>query len=198
MTFIFFCVIINIMRVLKFILNILLWVFIVGLFAILIVNIYFMYNVRVLNNQKATVFGFSYQVGMNYSMEPTLSQNDFIITYKQDNYKVNDIVTFIAKENNNVTTHRIIKITDNGYITRGDSKYVTSDDEEITNNDIIGKVVVVVPLLGAVLRIMLNPVGAIIIIAIIVVAVLFVTQLMKNFKKDNEEVDIDNKERNKE
>lgn len=151
---------------------------------LLIVNIYFLYNVKVLNNNRATLFGYSYQVGLNYSMQPTLMPNDFLITKSQNSYNVDDIVTFTTKGSSKFITHRIIKITENGYITKGDNEFVGEDDE-ITNDDIIGKVVIVMHHLGAVLRIMQNPLGAIIIIAIIVVCGVLIMALSKKKNEEN-------------
>lgn len=146
------------------------------LFA-LIINIYFLFQFKVNGNEKATFFGYSYQIGKNNSMQPTLKPNDFIITKQQNNYKVGDIITFIAKDTNKVTTHRIVQITERGFITRGDYEFVSGDDKEITKVDIIGKVVCVLPKGGTVLVIMQNPLGAFLIIAIIVVCVLLVKSL---------------------
>lgn len=144
-----------------------------------IVNIYLYYNYNVLNNKTATFLGYSYQIGQNSSMEPTLSTNDFLITKKQDCYELNDIVTFKREDSHLFTTHRIIEITKNGYITKGDNN-LTTLDPEIKSDEILGKVVVVVPFLGAIVRIVNNPLGFILIMAIIIVGVI----LIKSMKRE--------------
>ena len=154
---------------------------------VLIINVYFLYQVKVNGNDRATFFGYAYQIGKNNSMHPTLKPNDFIITKEQSSYKVGDIITFVSKDTKKITTHRIVQITENGFITRGDYEFVSGDDKEITKADIIGKVVAVLPKGGTVLVIMKNPLGAFIIIAIIVVCFFLVQSLSKNKeeKKNN-------------
>lgn len=159
------------MKALKITLNILLGILIAFLLFILVMNVYFLYNKNVLKNNYATFLGYTYQVGLNDSMEPTLKSNDFLISKKQDSYDVGDIITFVSKEKQ-ITVHRIIEITENGYITQGDNKH--SPDKEIGRDAVIGKVVVVVHSIGVVLRIMDNPFGAVLIVAIIVVCVLLI------------------------
>lgn len=146
----------------------------------LFVNVYFLYQMKIKGNERATFLGYAYQIGKNNSMQPTLNPNDFIITKEQENYKIGDIVTFISKDTKKVTTHRVVQITENGFITRGDYEFVAGDDKEITKADIIGKVVFVLPKAGTVLVIMQNPLGAFLIIAIIVVCYFLISTLKKD------------------
>lgn len=72
------------------------------------------------------------------SMEPGLKINDLIIIKNSDNYNVNDIITF--KDTNNMyITHRIIEINGDSITTKGDNN--NTEDEPITKNDIVGKLV---------------------------------------------------------
>ena len=52
-----------------------------------------------------------------------------------DNYKVNDIVTY--KKEKEYITHRIVEISDDEIITKGD--YNNTEDDSIKESDIIGK-----------------------------------------------------------
>lgn len=158
------------MKVLKIVANVLVWMFLVFMCCLLVVNIYFLYENKVRGNTRATFFGYAYQIGQNYSMQPTLNPNDFIVTKSQGSYKVGDIISFADR--GKVTTHRIVEVTANGYITRGDSVTIISNDPEITKDAVIGKVVLSVPHIGAVLIIMNNPLGAFLIVAIIVLCYL--------------------------
>ena len=157
------------MKALKIALKILFYIIISFALILILINAYFIVAQKFFKNDRATLFGFTYQVGLNYSMEPTLMPNDILITKAQGNYNLGDIVTFYAKDTNRITTHRIVEITQKGYITRGDSVTISSNDKEIENADIIGKVVFVIPNLGAVLRILNKPVGLLLLVAIVIV-----------------------------
>lgn len=86
-------------------------------------------------------------VVLSGSMEPKLYPGDLIITFKSNpkKLKVGDIITF--KSNNQVITHRIEQINENGYITKGDNNDVV-DEEIVKEDDIIGKVLFKIPKVG--------------------------------------------------
>ena len=93
------------------------------------------------------------------SMAPALKKGDMIITHNKINFndlKVNDIISFYSSENgsNIIKTHRIVNIIDNNnvrlYETKGDNND-TSDKVYITETDVIGKMVIRIPFLGAII-----------------------------------------------
>lgn len=98
---------------------------------------------------------FNKAIVLSGSMEPALSVDDMIITHSQDSYKVDDIVSF--NSGNSVVTHRIIDVTEKGYITKGDANNI--DDGEILRDAVIGKVVLTIPYMGNILRVLYTPVG---------------------------------------
>lgn len=71
------------------------------------------------------------------SMEDNIHAGDYILIYKKKTYKVGDVVTF--KKEDYFVTHRIIKKDGNKIITKGDAN--NTDDDEITSDKIIGKVI---------------------------------------------------------
>lgn len=84
------------------------------------------------------------------SMSGTFEPGDIIVSYYHNNqiYTPGDIVTF--KRNNSVVTHRITResITEDGaYFTRGDSNSV-DDGETLNKEQIIGKYLFKIPMLG--------------------------------------------------
>lgn len=84
------------------------------------------------------------------SMTPTINKGDFILVKRQDSYTVGDIITFrtgpINNEYNN--THRIITLKeDNTFITKGDFNNV-EDVDPVTYENIIGKYISKIPLVG--------------------------------------------------
>ena len=74
---------------------------------------------------------------MSDSMNPVFKKNDIIIIQEQNEYKVGDIVAYIA-DDGNIVTHRIIEKNENGFYTKGDNNN-TKDETSIHSNSIIGK-----------------------------------------------------------
>lgn len=71
------------------------------------------------------------------SMESELHINDLIVVKSYDNYKVGDIITY--KVDDSYVTHRIVSISDDGIITKGDANGAC--DEMISSDDVVGKYV---------------------------------------------------------
>jgi len=72
------------------------------------------------------------------SMEDGIHVGDYILISKSGKYNVGDIVTF--KKYGNFVTHRIVEKNGDTVITKGDANNV--EDESISVNDIIGKVII--------------------------------------------------------
>ena len=72
------------------------------------------------------------------SMYPTLSEPMILETSTAEHYRQGDVVVF-TKKNCNTIVHRIVRLTNSGFITRGDNNL--KDDEPIVQQDILGKVV---------------------------------------------------------
>ncbi len=100
--------------------------------------------------------GYQSFVVQSGSMEPTIMTGDVIISKLKtgtEAYQLNDVVTFNTNSDGNtrIVTHRIIKISDENnntnYYTKGDAN--RSEDEDFVSRDqIIGKVVFNIPRLG--------------------------------------------------
>lgn len=82
-------------------------------------------------------FGIEVLRVMSDSMNPVFKKNDIIIIQEQNEYKVGDIVAYIA-DDGNIVTHRIIEENENGFYTKGDNNN-TKDEDLIYPNNIIGK-----------------------------------------------------------
>ena len=80
---------------------------------------------------------------------------------KKKKYQCGDIITF--SDGAFVTTHRIVEETAEGFITRGDYNNV-SDPEVVTQEQIRGRVVKIIPKLGSVFLFMRTPLGTMIIL----------------------------------
>lgn len=83
------------------------------------------------------------------SMVPTICPGD-VVVYRDDTHiTTGDIITFYAETSAwSVVTHRVVTVTSNGYITKGDNTSF-SDYRSIgyvTNEDVIGEVFMVATL----------------------------------------------------
>lgn len=111
-----------------------------------------------------TVLGFSSAVVLTGSMADAIQPDDVIITHRQDAYKVGDIVTY--QTGGMSVTHRIIAVHENGYRTKGDANN-TDDGADIPQDAVVGKVVLVIPKIGAVIRFVRTPAGVLSLLAVI-------------------------------
>jgi len=80
------------------------------------------------------------------SMEPTLMQNDYIIGFENETIEENDVILI---ENDPCFTdgyvvHRVVSVTDNGFITQGDNNVMTDqqmyDCDAIDPDNVISKI----------------------------------------------------------
>lgn len=141
--------------------------FVLSLFVVILIIILGVqaYNKFVIHDVTANIFGFNYKTVLTGSMEPTLPVGSMAFTKEQDSYNVNDIVMF--KENGEIITHRIIE-SGNGYvITKGDAN--NAQDDEITEQQIMGKVILKVPYIGYLYIWLQSPIGILCIFAVCVI-----------------------------
>lgn len=80
------------------------------------------------------------------SMMPEMQIGEIILLWKQENYQEKDIITYQV-EKSYLVTHRILKKTEEGYITKGDFNNV-EDEKIVTLPQIKGKVIFHSRLLG--------------------------------------------------
>lgn len=129
------------MKAFKFILNSIIWLFLLGVFVFALFTISSNFNVFV---------GYRSFLVQSGSMEPSIMIGDIVVTHQQPQYYKNEVVTFLNKDQR-IVTHRIIDVLtqDNQtkFITKGDANR-SEDEDQITPEQIIGKVVFVIPKLG--------------------------------------------------
>lgn len=104
------------------------------------------------------------------SMEPAIMTGDIIISQRANNYELNDVITF-HNNSGDIITHRIIAVDQgvgNQYSTKGDANR-TGDDDFISNDQIIGKVILVIPRLGYLVSFSKTSLGLIILLLVPVV-----------------------------
>lgn len=113
-------------------------------------------------------------------MEPTIMTGDVIVVKGQMDYKVRDVTTF-KDSNNHIVTHRVIEIKNGVFVTKGDANR-TTDNGNIQFNQIIGKVVFILPKLGF-LVVFSKSIPGVVIFMVIPGIYIIVSEILKNGKK---------------
>ncbi|MFA5933125.1 MAG: signal peptidase I [Microgenomates group bacterium] len=116
------------------------------------------------------------------SMEPAVKTGSIVLVAPQTKYSAGDIVTFLnkttakLKDPNSTTTHRITKVSDDEgrptYQTKGDANR-SADMESITQRQILGKVLLVIPLIGYLIAFTKTQVGFIAFIIVPITLIIF-------------------------
>ena len=100
-----------------------------------------------INKQNLPVSIFQIQTG---SMIPKIDIGEIVILFKGQEYRENEIITYKVDDIYFVT-HRIVRIEEKGYITKGD--YNNAEDDEIVEQEqIIGKVIMHSKVLGKIYK----------------------------------------------
>jgi signal peptidase len=116
------------------------------------------YNKLIVHDETAGILGYNYKTVLTGSMEPAIPVGSIVITKEQSSYEIEDIISF--QEEGSVITHRIISIDRERYITKGDANNV-ADTEEVQQKQILGKVILTIPLLGYLVIWLMSPFGMI-------------------------------------
>ena len=100
-----------------------------------------------INKQNLPLSIFQIQTG---SMMPEIDIGEIVILFKSQEYKENEIITYKVDDIYFVT-HRIVRIEEKGYITKGDHNNA-EDDEIVEQEQIIGKVIIHSKVLGKIYK----------------------------------------------
>ena len=156
-------------------------VILIFLFFVNMILLY--YNLK--NEKNPSLFGIYFFNIISGSMRPTLTEKDVVIVcnVEENNLKIGDIITFTQKEK--IISHRIIKIDNKSeekrFYTKGDNNII-EDEYPIQYNQIYGKVVFKIPLIGSVFQIIQKDNG--IIKTIIMIGIVFVLYSIRDNKKN--------------
>lgn len=165
--------------IMKKIINILLDVFIVILGVILLITVYNNVQVKILGHEYASFFGHSVFEVQTGSMGEVIEPGDWIVVKYEKNIKLNDIVTFEHK--GEYITHRVIEAYNGTYVTKGDAN--TAKDSPISKDQIVGKVVKVIPNFGILRKTIFNP----IVLIAIIITLFLLNQVFKKPTKEEKE-----------
>ena len=120
---------------------------------ILLICLYSFISMKVLSHKYVNLFSYTcFQIGSN-SMSPTITTNDLIIVHLNDNIKKGDIITY--EDGDTFVTHRVMEVNDTGYITKGDANQ--SEDQAILKDQVVGKVVQILPNYGVWFKVITTP-----------------------------------------
>ncbi|MFH2019763.1 MAG: signal peptidase I [bacterium] len=127
-------------------------------------------NISVLN-------GYHSYLVLSGSMEPSILIGDVVVVHKQSSYNVHDIVTFNSPEAGRIVTHRIVQAEPSSpgqppFITRGDANR-DDDEAQISDSDIIGKVVFTIPKIGFLISFSRSIPGFILLIIVPALGIIF-------------------------
>ena len=154
---------------------------------------------------------FGAYVIISESMIPSINVYDAVVTMRtsQEDIEKYDIITFLSKEIHTAgtpITHRVIEIVHDpddenkilGYRTKGDHNN-TPDFALISPNEVIGKVVFRIPLIGYLQTFMTKPIGWVLIIVLPCLLIIGgdVLKLIKSKEENSDSIDITNDDNNK-
>jgi len=118
----------------------------------------------------ASLYGDSdYILLFGESMLPTIEPGSLVIVKIQPNYDNGDIVAYVNSGGINIV-HRIIEVTQDGYVTQGDNN--PSKDAPIIHENVKGKVALVLPYMAYVGLFMQTPIGLAMMAIMIIVMLL--------------------------
>ena len=134
------------------IVNILLNILIIIFAFILLVSIYNNIQISILKNDYSSFFGYSLFEVQTGSMSGTIEVGDWIVVKETNDIELDDIITY--KQGDEFTTHRVIEKYNDTYVTKGDVN--NTKDEPITDKEIVGKVVKILPHFGILRKTLFN------------------------------------------
>lgn len=111
------------------------------------------------------------------SMAPVVNRGDLIFIHSAKIYKTGETITFCQDKNCKIlVTHRVFDLRlEQGrliYITKGEANDLP-DTREIKTEEIVGKVIFIVPYLGYVAGFIKQPIVAILLICILLILLVF-------------------------
>lgn len=131
-------------------------------------HVMYILNTGITKNEYFSLFGTSFLTVKTKAMKPDLQKNDFVIVKEKEGLEVGELIAY--QIHGNIRINKIISIkSENGtilYSTKSNENYYP-DIEKITENQIIGKVIKRIPILGAFRSFLESKVNTVIIIVLI-------------------------------
>ena len=151
---------------------------------ILLVFIYKNIQTKILGNDYSSLFGYSaFEVvtgSMEGELEDSISVGDWIIVKYTNNIQLKDIITY--EKDGSFITHRVIEEYNGTYITKGDAN--SGKDDPVSREQIVGKVVKILPNFGIIKKTIFNP----IVLLSLIVSLYLIGFALRSIKKDKEQI----------
>lgn len=106
----------------------------------------------------------TYVITSGTSMQPGFVQGDLAVLRSSGDYRVGDVVAYDSSDLKKIVMHRIIKETDEGFTFQGDNNDFI-DPETVSDEQMLGELVVRVPGVGKYLTWFLKPINLVIVAA---------------------------------
>jgi len=123
------------------------------------------------------------------SMEPAIPVGGLVVikSVNPETLREGDIICFQLSESTSVT-HRIINVTDEGFITKGDANE-DPDQWIVKKENVIGKAILTVPFIGYIGYFVRTPTGFILLILLpaSVIIIMEIRNIVKELKKQKQE-----------
>lgn len=108
------------------------------------------------------------------SMSPTFSSGAVLLVHHQEHYLPNDIISY--KIGSDTVTHRIISVQEDIMTVKGDANN-SSDLETVRYEQVIGKVVFIIPYVGKFVSLLQTKFVALLLISVLIYELYKVTKL---------------------
>lgn len=140
---------------------------------LIIIGIYYITQIKILKNEYANIFGYTFFEVATGSMSNTIEIGDVVIVKVTKDVEKNEIIVY--KDGNNFVTHRLIENNGEKLVAKGDAN--NSEDKPITKEQILGRVICIIPKLGIWRKIFLSPeiIGLILVFMVLLGIVLQIT-----------------------
>lgn len=140
---------------------------------LIIIGIYYITQIKILKNEYANIFGYTFFEVATGSMSNTIEIGDVVIVKVTKDVEKNEIIVY--KDGNNFVTHRLIENNGEKLVAKGDAN--NSEDKPITKEQILGRVIYIIPKLGIWRKIFLSPeiIGLILVFMVLLGIVLQIT-----------------------
>lgn len=137
---------------------------------LIIIGSYYIAQIKIMNNEYANLFGYTFFEVATGSMSSTIEVGDVVVVKITKEVEKNEIIVY--KDENNFVTHRLIEKDGEKLVAKGDAN--NSEDKPITQEQILGKVIYIIPKLGIWRKIFLSPeIIALILVFIILLGIVF-------------------------
>ena len=120
---------------------------------LIIIGVYYIVQIKVFQNEYSNLFGYTFFEVATGSMSNTIEIGDVVVVKITKEVNKNEIIVY--RDGDNFVTHRLIEKDGDKLVAKGDAN--NSEDKPITEEQILGRVICVIPKIGIWRKIFLSP-----------------------------------------